>query len=191
MVGCGIGSLASAAFTIRDAAMPGENPIRDGAVLPVLHLNGYKINNPTLLARIGRDELESLFVGYGYTPYFVEGNEPESMHQAMAATLEHRVLEIRKFQDEARRTGIPTPPRWPIIILRSPRAERPRGRWKDTTWKATGARTRSPCRTSTPAPRSCDCWNNGCAATSRRNYSMRRAGLSRNCGDCRPRGPDA
>ena len=85
------------------------NPITDGAVLPVLHLNGYKINNPTLLARISHEELEALFVGYGYTPYFVEGSDPQSMHQAMAATLEHCVLEIRKFQDEARRDweGIP------------------------------------------------------------------------------------
>jgi xylulose-5-phosphate/fructose-6-phosphate phosphoketolase len=97
------------------------NPISDGAVLPVLHLNGYKINNPTVLARISHGELESLFVGYGYTPYFVEGSDPQSMHQAMAATMEHCVLEIRKIQDEARRTGRATRPRWPIIILRSPK----------------------------------------------------------------------
>ena len=81
------------------------NPIRDGAVLSVLHLNGYKINNPTLLARISHEELEALFVGYGYAPLFVEGNEPRSMHQAMAATLEHAVLEIRKIQQEARSSG--------------------------------------------------------------------------------------
>jgi xylulose-5-phosphate/fructose-6-phosphate phosphoketolase len=97
------------------------NPITDGAVLPVLHLNGYKINNPTILARISHEELEALFVGYGYTPYFVEGSEPESMHQAMAATLEHCVLEIRKFQEEARKTGQAFRPRWPMIILRSPK----------------------------------------------------------------------
>jgi xylulose-5-phosphate/fructose-6-phosphate phosphoketolase len=97
------------------------NPITDGAVLPVLHLNGYKINNPTILARISHEELEALFVGYGYTPYFVEGSDPESMHQAMAATLEHCVLEIRKFQDEARQTGKAFRPRWPMIILRSPK----------------------------------------------------------------------
>ena len=71
------------------------NPIRDGAVLPILHLNGYKINNPTLLARISHEELENLFRGYGWTPYFVEGSDPDSMHQAMAATLEHCVAEIR------------------------------------------------------------------------------------------------
>src|SRR5512132_3837851 len=92
------------------------NPITDGAVLPVLHLNGYKINNPTILARITREELEDLFRGYGYTPYFVEGSEPESMHQAMAATLEHCVQEIRRIQEEARRSGVARRPRWPIVI---------------------------------------------------------------------------
>jgi len=97
------------------------NPITDGAVLPVLHLNGYKINNPTLLARVSHEELEALFVGYGYTPYFVEGSDPLSMHQAMAATLEYCVLEIRKFQEEARRTGKAFRPRWPMIVLRSPK----------------------------------------------------------------------
>ena len=97
------------------------NPVVDGAVLPVLHLNGYKINNPTVLARISHEELEALFVGYGYTPYFVEGSDPQSMHQAMAATMEHCVLEIRKIQDEARRTGGAVRPRWPMIVLRSPK----------------------------------------------------------------------
>ena len=97
------------------------NPITDGAVLPVLHLNGYKINNPTVLARISHEELEALFVGYGYTPYFVEGSDPQSMHQAMAATLEHCVLEIRKIQEDARRTRKALRPRWPMIVLRSPK----------------------------------------------------------------------
>jgi xylulose-5-phosphate/fructose-6-phosphate phosphoketolase len=97
------------------------NPITDGAVLPVLHLNGYKINNPTVLARISHKELESLFVGYGYTPYFVEGSDLASMHQAMAATLEHCVLEIRKIQRQARRTGNAVRPLWPMIVLRSPK----------------------------------------------------------------------
>ncbi len=97
------------------------NPIRDGAVLPILHLNGYKINNPTLLSRISHEELKSLFQGYGYTPYFVEGNDPEAMHQHMAGVLEACVLEIRRIQEEARSTGIPTRPRWPMIVLRSPK----------------------------------------------------------------------
>src|SRR5437667_12851198 len=97
------------------------NPITDGAVLPVLHLNGYKINNPTVLARISHEELEALFVGYGYTPYFVEGSDPRTMHQAMAATLEQCGLEIRKIQEEARRTGKAFRPRWPMVVLRSPK----------------------------------------------------------------------
>lgn len=97
------------------------NPITDGAVLPVLHLNGYKINNPTVLARISHDELEALFVGYGYKPYFVEGDEVESMHQAMAATLEQCVLDIRAIQKEARTTGVAKRARWPMVILRTPK----------------------------------------------------------------------
>jgi xylulose-5-phosphate/fructose-6-phosphate phosphoketolase len=97
------------------------NPIRDGAVLPILHLNGYKINNPTVLSRISHDELESLFVGYGWTPYFVEGSDPADMHQKMAATLETCVLEIRRIQQEARASGKATRARWPMIVLRSPK----------------------------------------------------------------------
>ena len=97
------------------------NPIRDGAVLPILHLNGYKIANPTILARIPRDELDSLFVGYGYSPYTVEGDDPAAVHQQMAATLEHCVGEIRSIQDKARQTGSPARPRWPMIILRTPK----------------------------------------------------------------------
>jgi len=97
------------------------NPARDGAVLPILHLNGYKINNPTLLARISHDELESLLRGYGWTPYFVEGSDPESMHQAMAATAEHCVLEINRYKAEARGSASIKRPRWPMIVLRSPK----------------------------------------------------------------------
>lgn len=97
------------------------NPICDGAVLPILHLNGYKINNPTLLARISHEELEHLFRGYGWTPHFVEGDDPGFMHQAMAAALEQCVAEIQQIQEEARRTNIPTRPRWPMIVLRSPK----------------------------------------------------------------------
>ena len=97
------------------------NPIRDGAVLPILHLNGYKINNPTLLARISHEELESLFRGYGWTPYFVEGSDHDSMHQAMAATVEHCISAIRKHQQEGRTSGIARRVRWPMIVLRSPK----------------------------------------------------------------------
>ncbi|HUO08295.1 MAG TPA: phosphoketolase family protein [Phycisphaerae bacterium] len=97
------------------------NPVRDGAVLPILHLNGYKINNPTLLSRISHDEIESLFKGYGWTPHFVEGSDPLEMHQKMAATLEDCVLDIQEIQSEARRTGQVPRPRWPMIIFRSPK----------------------------------------------------------------------
>ena len=97
------------------------NPIRDGAVLPVLHLNGYKIANPTILARIPHDELEALLTGYGHKPYFVEGSDPLAMHQQMASTLEHCILEIRSIQQRARTTGDTARPRWPMIVLRSPK----------------------------------------------------------------------
>jgi len=97
------------------------NPVRDGAVLPILHLNGYKINNPTLLARIPHDELEALFRGYGWTPHFVEGDDPEKMHQAMAGTLDACLDEIHRIQKQARSSGEAVRPRWPMIVLRSPK----------------------------------------------------------------------
>jgi xylulose-5-phosphate/fructose-6-phosphate phosphoketolase len=97
------------------------NPIRDGAVLPVLHLNGYKINNPTILSRISHQELESLYLGYGWTPHFVEGDDPAEMHELMAATLERCVQEIRRIQQAARRSGKAARARWPMIVLRSPK----------------------------------------------------------------------
>ena len=97
------------------------NPIRDGAVLPILHLNGYKIANPTILARIPHEELEHLMLGYGYKPHFVEGDDPAIMHQQMAATLERCILEIRSIQQQARDSGNPGRPHWPMIVLRSPK----------------------------------------------------------------------
>ena len=97
------------------------NPIRDGAVLPILHLNGYKINNPTILSRISHDELESLFKGYGWTPYFVEGDDPDEMHQKMAATMDDCIEKIRGIQNEARASGTATRARWPMIVLRTPK----------------------------------------------------------------------
>jgi xylulose-5-phosphate/fructose-6-phosphate phosphoketolase len=97
------------------------NPARDGAVLPVLHLNGYKINNPTVLARIPHEELEALFRGYGWTPYFVEGDDPDLMHQAMAATLDQCVREIHAIQARARGGQETLRPRWPMVVLRSPK----------------------------------------------------------------------
>ncbi len=97
------------------------NPVRDGAVLPILHLNGYKIASPALLARIDRVELESLFVGYGYKPYFVEGSEPQQMHHLMSVTLDQVIDEVLAIQREARDAGTNKRPRWPMIILRTPK----------------------------------------------------------------------
>ena len=97
------------------------HPVRDGAVLPVLHLNGYKIAGPTVLGRMPHDELESLFRGYGYVPYWVEGADPLKLHQLMAATLDEVVGAIKRIQREARRNGFKRRPRWPMIVLRTPK----------------------------------------------------------------------
>ena len=97
------------------------NPVHDGAVLPILHLNGYKIANPTVLARISHEELESLFVGYGYKPYFVEGEDPADVHQQMAATLDTAIAQIQSIQREARVHGFTERPQWPMIVMRTPK----------------------------------------------------------------------
>ena len=97
------------------------NPVHDGAVLPILHLNGYKIAGPTVLARIPQNELDALFRGYGYAPYYVEGDDPAQMHALMAATLDTIVTEIRAIQHDARTNGFRSRPRWPMIVLRTPK----------------------------------------------------------------------
>jgi xylulose-5-phosphate/fructose-6-phosphate phosphoketolase len=97
------------------------NPSTDGVVLPILHLNGYKIANPTVLARISHDELDHLFRGYGYTPHFVEGSDPLEMHQRMAATLDSIISDIQRIKDAARRDGAKERPLWPMIVLRTPK----------------------------------------------------------------------
>ena len=97
------------------------NPVHDGAVLPILHLNGHKIAGPTVLARISHEELDALFRGYGYTPYFVEGDDPLLMHQLMAATLDTVIADIQRIQHDARTNGFAERPRWPMIVLRSPK----------------------------------------------------------------------
>ena len=117
------------------------NPVRDGAVLPILHLNGYKIANPTILGRMSDDELTQLFSGYGWKPYFVEGHEPEAMHQLMAATLDHAVEEIHTTQTKARRNGAKDePPQWPMIVMRSPKGwtgpKMVDGQQVEGTWRA-------------------------------------------------------
>src|SRR5476651_165351 len=93
------------------------NPVTDGVVLPILHLNGYKISNPTVLARIGREELEQLFLGYGWIPYFVEGDEPMAMHQVMSETLDQVIDQIKKIRSNPNNSR----PRWPMIVLKSPK----------------------------------------------------------------------
>lgn len=97
------------------------NPVHDGAVLPILHLNGHKIAGPTVLARISHEELDALFRGYGYTPYFVEGDDPLVMHQLIAATLDTVIADIQRIQHDARTNGFAERPRWPMIVLRSPK----------------------------------------------------------------------
>lgn len=97
------------------------NPVHDGAVLPILHLNGYKIAEPTILGRISHEELEQLFRGYGYQPYFVEGDDPDILHKQMAATLDTALAEIKDIQESARTNGFKKRPIWPMIILRTPK----------------------------------------------------------------------
>src|SRR5437667_793958 len=116
------------------------NPARDGAVLPILHLNGYKIANPTIMGRMTDNELTSLFTGYGWKPYFLEGDDPEQMHQLMAATLDHIVEEIHSIQNEARASEKQTIPEWPMIVLRSPKGwtgpKTVDGKQVEGTWRA-------------------------------------------------------
>ena len=116
------------------------NPVTDGVVLPILHLNGYKIANPCVLARISHEELDQLFRGYGYTPYFVEGDEPETMHQLMAATLERVIADIQRIQADARQHGFTQRPRWPMIVLRTPKGwtcpKEIDGRRTEDSWRA-------------------------------------------------------
>src|SRR5437016_9112975 len=121
------------------------NPARDGAVLPILHLNGYKIANPTVLGRMSDDELTKLFTGYGWKPYFLEGHEPEHMHQLMAASLDHIVEEIHAIQNEARtsraaKNSDSAVPKWPMIVLRTPKGwtgpKTVDGKQVEGTWRA-------------------------------------------------------
>jgi xylulose-5-phosphate/fructose-6-phosphate phosphoketolase len=118
------------------------NPITDGAVLPILHLNGYKIANPTVLARVSREELESLLIGYGYKPYFVAGSDPEAMHRQMAATLDMVLDEIGTIRREARSSGKAVRPRWPMIVLDTPKGWTGPKEWTDRKPRALGAVTR-------------------------------------------------
>jgi xylulose-5-phosphate/fructose-6-phosphate phosphoketolase len=123
IVGCVIGDGEAETGALATAWHSNKflNPVHDGAVLPILHLNGYKIANPTVLARISPEELDQLLRGYGWTPYYVEGHEPALMHESMAATLDRVIGQILEIQHNARDHGVLTRPRWPMIVLRSPK----------------------------------------------------------------------
>ncbi len=163
------------------------NPAHDGAVIPILHLNGYKIDNPTVLARISHEELDHLLRGYGYTPYFVEGHEPEAMHQLMAATLEKVIAEIRRIQSDARERGVTGRPRWPMIVFKTPKGwTGPKvvdGLPVEGTYRRT--RSRSPSRPSTPNTSRSS--RPGCAVTGPKSSLTRVAGSYPSYGNWPPR----
>ncbi len=169
------------------------NPIRDGAVLPILHLNGYKIANPTVLARISHEEVEDLFRGFGWTPYFVEGDDPAVMHPAMAETLEQCVLDIRAIQQEARSSRTAKRARWPLVILRTPKGwtapKEVDGHKLEGFWRAR-IRYRSKIRL-VQCQASRNTRKAGCAVTSRNNCSTHPVSWLRNSQRSRPPGPGA
>src|SRR6202453_4151290 len=123
IVACGVGDGEAETGPLATAWQSNKflNPVTDGAVLPILHLNGYKISNPTVLARIEREELEQFFRGCGWAPLFVEGDDPDTMHELMATAMESAIEAIRRMQKSARAQESPTRPRWPMIVLRSPK----------------------------------------------------------------------
>ena len=164
------------------------NPARDGAVLPILHLNGYKIAGPTVLARLPHAELESLFTGYGYKCYFVEGHEPEAMHQKMAATMDAVIAEIRAIQETRARNGFHERPAWPMIILRSPKGWTGPKELDGKPVEGTFARTRCRSLTSSRVPMNCACSKTGCAATGRKNCSTQLASFAHEYAELAPKG---
>ena len=147
------------------------NPITDGAVLPILHLNGFKIANPTIFSRMSHEEVECFFLGCGWKPYFVEGSDPMTMHQQMASVLDAAIREIKRIQREAE-TGEAKRPCWPMIVLRTPWGlDRPWARWIDCRWRTAGGPIRclSPwARTRTGTWPS---WRRGCGPIGRRSCS--------------------
>ena len=163
------------------------DPVGDGAVLPILHLNGYKIASPTLLARIPERELHSLLEGYGYTPHFVCGDDPATMHQLMAATMDRVAGEIAQIQDAARHHGVTTRPRWPMIVLRSPKGWTGRRSSTACPPRARSAPTRCRWPTSRTAPSTSPSSSSGCGPTARRSCSTRAA----RCAPSWPRWPRA
>ena len=165
------------------------DPRRDGAVLPILHLNGYKIANPAVLARIGDDELTALLRGYGYEPYLVEGDEPEPVHQALAATLDACLDQIAEIQQRSPRGRRRPLPRWPMIVLRTPKGwtgpSEVDGVPVEGTWRAHQVPL-SGVRTDAGAPGAS--WRSGCAATGPRSCSTTTGGRCASCSSRRPAG---
>lgn len=141
------------------------NPITDGAVLPILHLNGFKISNPSVFSRLTREETEMFFKGCGWEPRFVEGDDPKQMHQKMAAAMDWAVREIQRIQEYARSSGSVERPRWPMIVFRSPKGWTGRPRWMANPLRAAGVPTRSPFPYGTASLAAWRSWRHGCAAT--------------------------
>ncbi len=148
------------------------NPITDGAVLPILHLNGFKIANPTIFSRMSHGEVESFFRGCGWEPRFVEGDEPMAMHQQMAAALDWAIREIRRIQRTARKSGEAKRPRWPMLVLRTPKGWTGPRRSTACPSRAAGAPIRCPSLWARTLTATLPSWRSGCAATSPRSSSM-------------------
>ena len=163
------------------------DPVTDGVVLPILHLNGYKIANPTVLARISREELEQLLRGYGWTPYFVEGHEPELMHAAMAITLDTVMAQIKAIQQMARIHGDLTRPRWPMIVLVSPKG------WTGPKWlmgcksKAHSGRIKYHSPTQQRILNTSSYWKTGSKAIAPMSFSINTDVCNQNWQNLRPR----
>ena len=149
------------------------NPVRDGAVLPILHLNGYKIANPTVLGRLSDNELIQLFSGYGYKPHFVEGHDPETMHQVMAGTLDTVIEEIHTIQRTAQRSKSFTLPVWPMIILRTPKGWKVRKMWTASQLRGRGAPIRCQSPTLRPSRSTWHFLKTGSRAIGLKNYLMK------------------
>src|SRR6266545_1408258 len=147
------------------------DPAGDGAVLPILHLNGYKIANPAVLARIGDDELDALLRGYGHEPYLVEGDDPAAVHQSLAATLDAVFDRIAAIQRAAREDGVTDRPQWPVIVLRTPRAGPGPRRWTGCPSRGRGGPTRYPCRQRATTRRTWPRCASGCCPTARTSSS--------------------
>lgn len=167
------------------------NPVTDGAVLPILHLNGYKISSPTLFSRITSEEVEDFFKGCGWTPRFVEGDEPAQMHQKMAAALDWAVREIQRIQQGAREFGETARPRWPMLVFRSPKGWTCPKEVDGAPPRAPSALTSFRWRWTPPIRSTWRYWSAGCAATGRRSSLMPRARRCLPFGPWPPRGSAA